>query len=54
MEAFNLLSRAQLGAPQADLLAGPGNFGAILSTVNVGPVGTGTPRQFQAALRLDF
>jgi hypothetical protein len=54
VEAFNLLNRAQLGAPQADLSAGPGNFGAILSTVNVGPVGTGTPRQFQAALRVDF
>jgi hypothetical protein len=54
VEAFNVLNRAQLGAPQADLSAGPGNFGAILSTVNVGPIGTGTPRQFQAALRVDF
>ncbi|HEV3316136.1 MAG TPA: carboxypeptidase regulatory-like domain-containing protein [Candidatus Angelobacter sp.] len=52
-EAFNLFNRAQLGAPQSDFSAGP-NFGKVLSTVNTGPVGTGTPRQFQFTLKLDF
>ncbi|HTC96008.1 MAG TPA: carboxypeptidase regulatory-like domain-containing protein [Terriglobales bacterium] len=62
-EAFNLFNRAQLGAPQSDFsvvsTAGPGavqsnGFGAILSTVNKGPVGTGTPRQLQFMLRMNF
>jgi hypothetical protein len=58
-EAFNLLNRAQLGAPQSDFSvvtpAGANNgFGAILATVNKGPVGTGTPRQLQFMLRMSF
>jgi hypothetical protein len=52
-EAFNLFNRAQLGAPQSRLSAGP-SFGTILSTVNTGPVGTGTPRQLQLAARVEF
>ena len=53
-EAFNLLNHPQYGAPQADFSAGAGSFGAILSTVNTGPVGAGTPRQLQFMMRLSF
>jgi hypothetical protein len=52
-EGFNLFNRVQLGAPQSDFSAGP-NFGKVLSTVNTGPVGTGTPRQLQFTLKVDF
>jgi hypothetical protein len=53
-EAFNLFNRAQFGAPNADISAGPGEFGVITQPVNTTPIGTGTPRQFQFALRLEF
>jgi len=52
-EAFNILNRPQYGTPQADFSAGRA-FGSILSTVNTGPVGTGTPRQLQFMVRLGF
>lgn len=52
-EAFNILNRPQFGAPQADFSAA-NSFGSILSTVNTGPVGTGTPRQMQFMARLAF
>jgi hypothetical protein len=52
-EAFNILNRPQYGAPQADFSAA-NSFGSILSTINTGPVGTGTPRQLQFVLRLAF
>jgi hypothetical protein len=51
-EFFNLFNRAQYGQPLSDLSAS--TFGQIISTVNTGPVGTGTPRQMQFALRLEF
>jgi hypothetical protein len=51
-EFFNLYNRAQYASPQSDLSTG--TFGQILGTVNTGPVGTGTPRQMQFALRLSF
>lgn len=51
-EVFNVFNRAQYGLPLADLTSG--TFGQIISTVNTGPVGTGTPRQVQLALRLHF
>jgi hypothetical protein len=51
-EFFNILNRAQYGQPLADLSAP--TFGEIITTVNTGPVGTGTPRQIQFALRLEF
>ncbi len=51
-EFFNIFNRAQYGQPLADLSAS--NFGEIITTVNTGPVGTGTPRQIQFALRLEF
>ena len=53
-EAFNIFNHPQYGAPLADFSAGPGIFGSIISTVNTGPVGTGTPRQMQFALKLMF
>ena len=52
-EVFNVFNRAQYGLPLADV-SSAGNFGRILSTVNTGPVGTGTPRQVQFAARLQF
>jgi hypothetical protein len=53
-EAFNIFNRAQLGAPQSDISAGPGEFGLITQPVNITPIGTGTPRQIQFALRFEF
>ena len=52
-ELFNLFNRAQYGLPLADI-SSAGSFGQIIGTVNTGPVGTGTPRQVQMALRLQF
>jgi Carboxypeptidase regulatory-like domain len=51
-EFFNLFNRAQYGPPLGDFSTS--TFGQILSTVNTGPVGTGTPRQIQFSLELDF
>jgi len=52
-EAFNLFNRAQYGSPQANL-SSPLSFGVITTVVNPGATGSGTPRQFQLALRLSF
>jgi hypothetical protein len=52
-EAFNLFNRAQYGSPQANL-SSPLSFGVITTLVNQGATGSGTPRQFQLALRLSF
>ena len=52
-EAFNVLNRAQLGAPSGDITV-PAQFGVIQSTVNTTPIGSGTPRQLQFMLRLSF
>ncbi len=51
-EFFNLFNRAQYGQPQADWSSS--TFGQIISTVNTTPIGTGTPREIQFALRLEF
>jgi hypothetical protein len=51
-EFFNLFNRAQYGLPQAD--SSSSSFGQIITTVNTSPVGTGTPRQIQFGLRLEF
>ncbi len=51
-EAFNIFNRAQYGQPSGTLLTS--QFGAITSTVNTTPVGTGTPRQLQFAVRLSL
>jgi Carboxypeptidase regulatory-like domain/TonB dependent receptor len=62
-EFFNIFNHPQLGPPQATF--NPANttgFGSIISTVNLNtaivnpitPVGSGTPREIQFALRLSF
>jgi hypothetical protein len=53
-EFFNIFNHPQYGLPQSDFSAGPGVFGSIISSVNTGPVGTGTPRQIQFMLRAAF
>ncbi len=54
IEAFNIFNRDQLGAPLSDFSAGPGEFGVITQPVNTTPIGAGTPRQIQLALRMEF
>ena len=64
-EAYNIFNHPQLGQPQvtcdvsSSFPAGcPSGFGSIINTVNtvspVTPVGSGTPREMQFALRLEF
>jgi hypothetical protein len=67
-EFFNVFNHPQLGQPQAtcDVTAGvPGcaaGFGQIINAINLNtaivspitPVGSGTPREMQFALRVDF
>lgn len=61
-EFFNIFNHPQYGLPQSDIspyLAGQqGVFGSIIQTVNtttpVSPVGSGTPREIQFALRFAF
>jgi hypothetical protein len=58
-EFFNIFNHPQLGLPQSTF--NPSNttgFGSIINTVNtttpISPVGSGTPREIQFALRLAF
>jgi hypothetical protein len=55
-EFFNIFNHPQYGLPQST--AGVVGFGSITQTVNtttpVSPVGSGTPREIQFALRLAF
>jgi hypothetical protein len=55
-EFFNLFNHPQYGLPQADFTAS--GFGVISQTVNtttpVSPVGSGTPREMQFALKVAF
>lgn len=56
-EFFNIFNHPQYGLPEADIspyLNGTGPFGNIITTLNTGPVGTGTPRQIQFMLRAVF
>jgi Carboxypeptidase regulatory-like domain len=58
-ELFNVFNRAQLGPYVTSLstshgLIVPGNFGSIQGPFNSTPIGTGTPRQMQLMMRLDF
>jgi hypothetical protein len=68
-EFFNIFNHPQLGQPQAtcDLsilvpTGCPTGFGSIINTINLNtaivspitPVGSGTPREVQFALRLEF
>ena len=59
-EFYNVFNHPQFGQPQA--IFGQGGFGTIINPINLNtaivnpitPVGSGTPRQVQFALRLDF
>jgi hypothetical protein len=64
-EFFNIFNHPQLGLPQATCDVSPSNpigcptgFGSIINTVNtatpISPVGSGTPREIQFALKLSF
>jgi hypothetical protein len=51
-DVFNLLNRAQFGAPNADL--SQSTFGAITSTISNYATGRGTPREFQLSMKAWF
>ena len=51
-EAFNLLNVAQYGSPAGNVSSK--TFGLINSAFNANPTGSGTPRQLELSLRLDF
>ncbi len=62
-EFYNVFNHPQLGQPQATFNpANTSGFGSIINTINLNtaivspitPVGSGTPREIQFALRLDF
>jgi len=51
-EAFNLFNHPIYDNPSGNLSSG--GFGQITSILNTGAVGTGTPRRYEFAMRLDF
>ena len=52
-EGFNVFNRAQFGSPNGNFSSA--SFGRITTTVNgSSPTGSGTPREFQVAMRLRF
>lgn len=62
-EAFNMFNVAQYGTPvvaltstgaASNLQIVPGNFGLINSAFSTVPTGSGTPRQIELSMRLDF
>jgi hypothetical protein len=63
-ESFNMFNVAQYGNPVVNLSTKtlsngqlqlvPGNFGLINSAFNTNPTGSGTPRQIELSMRLDF
>jgi hypothetical protein len=59
-EAFNILNRAQYGspattwAPAAQGVENPDNYGVITKSYSSNATGTGTPREMQFSLKLDF
>jgi Carboxypeptidase regulatory-like domain/TonB dependent receptor len=57
-EVFNLFNRAIYANPSSNLGSDPtapaASFGRITSLLNTDAVGTGTPREFQFAVRLTF
>ena len=52
-EVFNLANHPQYGKPSANI-SSSASFGVISQTVNTGQTGTGLPRQFELAARLNF
>jgi hypothetical protein len=62
-EAFDIFNVAQYGNPvvslsskniNGQLIVVPGSFGLINGAFNTAPTGSGTPRQLEFSLRLDF
>ena len=51
-DVFNLLNRAQYGAPNA--IVGQSNFGVITTTISNYATGRGTPREFQLSAKISF
>lgn len=51
-DLFNVLNRAQFGAPNADISTA--NFGTITSTVSTYNAGRGTPRELQLSAKFVF
>ena len=51
-DLFNVLNRAQYGAPNADVSAS--NFGVITTTLSSYATGRGTPRELQVSLKIAF
>jgi|HubBroStandDraft_1064217.scaffolds.fasta_scaffold01753_10 hypothetical protein len=51
-DVFNILNRAQYGAPNAVL--GASNFGEITTTISSYATGNGTPREFQLSAKVSF
>lgn len=51
-EAFNILNVAQYGKPSVN--ASNTTYGLINSAFNTSPTGSGTPREIELSLRLDF
>jgi hypothetical protein len=51
-DVFNLLNRAQFGAPNADV--SQNTFGVITSTISNYATGRGTPREFQLSMKVWF
>jgi Carboxypeptidase regulatory-like domain/TonB dependent receptor len=51
-DLFNVLNRAQFGAPNADISAS--NFGTITSTISSYATGRGTPRELQISAKIVF
>ena len=51
-DVFNVLNRAQYGAPNADV--SQTNFGTITTTISNYATGRGTPREFQLSAKLSF
>jgi Carboxypeptidase regulatory-like domain/TonB dependent receptor len=52
-EAFNVFNHSQYGLPNANY-SNLASFGQITSEANASGIGTGTPREFEFALRLQF
>ncbi len=52
VDMFNVLNRAQHGAPNADV--SQTNFGTITTTISNYATGRGTPREFQLSAKLSF
>jgi hypothetical protein len=51
-DVFNVLNRAQFGAPNADV--SQVNFGVITTTISSYATGRGTPREFQLSAKVSF